>query len=87
MAENCFEPVNGFHVTETDKSEERADRDSVSIDEDGEKVADEHFDTRCGVGTCRPKFLQRCNNPPVLLVCLCVYTLVHGKWFHRSTYL
>ncbi|XP_060562690.1 solute carrier organic anion transporter family member 4C1-like [Ruditapes philippinarum] len=78
MAENCFEPVNGFHVTEADKSEGRADGDSLNIDEDEGREADEHFDTRCGIGACRPSLLQRCNNPQVLLVCLCVYTLVHG---------
>jgi hypothetical protein len=83
MAENCFEPVNGFHVTEADKSEGRADGDSLNIDEDEGREADEHFDTRCGIGACRPSLLQRCNNPQVLLVCLCVYTLVHGKWLYK----
>ncbi|XP_052777045.1 solute carrier organic anion transporter family member 4C1-like [Mya arenaria] len=35
-------------------------------------------ETRCGYYSCRPVFLQRLNNPPMLCCCLCVYTLVHG---------
>lgn len=50
----------------------------LKIDEDGEEVIEEHVDTRCGLGTCRPGFLQRCNNPTVLLGCLCMYTMIHG---------
>ncbi|KAH3697069.1 solute carrier organic anion transporter family member 4C1-like [Dreissena polymorpha] len=39
---------------------------------------EKNVETRCGYKTCRPRFLQRFNNPPVLCLCLCVYTLIHG---------
>ncbi|XP_045158609.2 solute carrier organic anion transporter family member 4C1-like isoform X2 [Mercenaria mercenaria] len=77
MAENYFGPANDLYVTETERQEGVVDGDCLNNDEDLEQV-EEEIETRCGLGTCRPGILQRCNNPTFLLCCLCVYTLVHG---------
>ena len=63
--------------------------DQVAPDEDVSSVDSysETVDTSCGIGSCRPHVLQRCNNPPILCCCLCVYTLIHGKFIvHYLSY-
>ena len=43
---------------------------------------DEFVETRCGVGSCRPSWLQRANNPKILCLCICMYITVQGKRKH-----
>ncbi|KAL4235923.1 hypothetical protein ACF0H5_004313 [Mactra antiquata] len=83
MADNFPGEVNKmFEVEKSDDDNfgEDCETDSVKVDECHieESESDEFVETRCGLGTCRPSLLQRLNNPPVLLTCLCVYTLIHG---------
>ena len=35
-------------------------------------------DVRCGYGPCKPNFLQMCNNPKVLLICLGLFNFAQG---------
>lgn len=81
MAEVYSETMNGLYGAEGEcKKRQELDHDALKVDEEGEEILEEQVETRCGFGSCRPRFLQRCNSPPVLLGCLCVYTLVHGKF-------
>lgn len=70
--------TNGLYGDDTDDGSARFVPEVLKIDEDGTEVIEDNVDTRCGLGTCRPRFLQRCNNPTVLLGCLCTYTMIHG---------
>lgn len=82
MADNFHEYSNGFSlIVKHRKSSAGDEPESLKISEAEDECTGnetEHVETRCGLGTCRPGLLQRCNTPPVLLSCLCVYTLVHG---------
>ena len=49
-------------------------------DDIGKEV--EFVETRCGVGSCRPSWLQRANNPKILCLCICMYIAVQGKRKH-----
>lgn len=72
-------------VEETDGVKKKGSNDchvdTASFDGDISSLdtCSEAVDTSCGLGPCRPHWLQRCNNPQVLCVCLCVYTLIHGE--------
>ncbi|KAL4218075.1 spermatogenesis [Mactra antiquata] len=44
-----------------------------SVDDD-----DVVYDVRCGYGSCKPKGLQLCNNPKMLLFLLCMYAMVQA---------
>lgn len=79
MAEVYSETMSGLYGPGKDfQKGQEMEADTLKIDEEVEEVTEEHVETRCGLRSCRPGFLQRCNKPPVLLGCLCVYTLVHG---------
>lgn len=84
MADNFTGAINKMYEVEKAEDEvtgAKYESDTMKVDEchieDAE--GDEYIETRCGIGTCRPRLLQKVNNPPVLLTCLCVYTLIHGK--------
>ena len=48
--------------------------------ENGGALKDGDFvETRCGIGNCRPSWLQRINNPKILCLCICMYITVQGK--------
>lgn len=46
-----------------------------------EKSADDDvtYDVRCGYGSCKPRGLQVCNNPKILLAIICVFAVSQGK--------
>ena len=40
---------------------------------------EEEVDTQCGYGSCKPGFLQKFNNPKVLLAAMCIFTFSQGN--------
>lgn len=50
--------------------------DEVHESDDEEQVADKYL---CGLGSCKPRCLQRLNNPEVALAFLCWFALVQGQ--------
>ena len=47
-----------------------------SSEEDG---AEAELDTRCGLGSRKPSWLQACNNPRAVCAWLCWFAFVQGK--------
>jgi len=77
-----LDPIRG-HTHDIDRhcvTAEGADSEKLTCDTEVNRD-EEYVETRCGYYSCRPPFLQRLNNPPVLCFFLCVYTLIHGKFF------
>lgn len=50
-----------------------------NLDDTGTGNKDDEYDVRCGYGSCKPNGLQKCNNPKLLLVLLCIFALGQGK--------
>ncbi|KAL3892414.1 hypothetical protein ACJMK2_004624 [Sinanodonta woodiana] len=42
------------------------------------EYSDHELDVRCGYGTCKPKWLQKFNNPQIMLSLLCAFSLVQS---------
>ncbi len=50
-------------------------------DSSEEEDADAELDTRCGLGSRKPSWLQACNNPRAVCAWLCWFAIVQGKLF------
>ena len=45
----------------------------------GSRYADIEDDVRCGYGSCKPDWLQVCNNPKMFLFLLCWFAFIQGE--------
>lgn len=53
--------------------------DNKDADGVGDYPPELEVDTGCGYGSWKPGFLQRFNNPKVLLFMMCIFTLSQGN--------
>ena len=51
-------------------------------DGDSESAAATGPDLRCGFGSCKPAWLQACNNPKAFLAILCWFSFLQGRHKH-----
>lgn len=64
------------HVTEHNSSKEKGEHGDVIDDIDIDYEEDVF---RCGYFSWKPDWLQGCNTPRMLLVCICWFTFTQGQ--------
>ena len=85
--ENLFPDSNAHisgHISEPNPTlpTDSAHNSDVKLpegDSSEEEGAEVELDTRCGLGSCRPSWLQACNNPRAVCAWLCWFAFVQGK--------
>ncbi len=80
--ENLF-PDSNAHISEPKPTPtDSAHNSDVKLpegDSSEEEGAEAELDTRCGLGSRKPSWLQTCNNPRAVCAWLCWFAFVQGK--------